>query len=302
MVIMKQINGYIDINKMLREIGIIDTSIEELNNTVNLISIKKNGIVFSFIYNGKEYFYKYNENTALYSELVAEELAKDFGIDHVNYHLALFDNHRGCISESYKKDNADYIFGSDLLYECYNYMTENRSIEVFNNLESIWDALEYRYANDPNKNKIISNLMSQIINMFIFDIIICNYDRHSDNWEIMESDNEIKLAPIYDNEGILITSDKNAYFSMTLEEKTHSMLWKTIADFQKVSSSKFTDLIKEKLWIISEKNLIDIFTRIENKTGIPMPDIYKKYYLEEYQNHKNRIEKTLTDNNDIRKR
>ena len=33
-----------------------------------------------------------------------------------------------------------------------------------------------------------------------------------------------------------------------------------------------------------------------------MPDIYKKYYLEEYQNHKNRIEKTLTDNNDIRKR
>lgn len=80
------------------------------------------------------------------------------------------------------------------------------------------------------------------------------------------------------------------------------MLWKTIADFQKVSSSKFTDLIKEKLWIISEKNLIDIFTRIENKTGIPMPDIYKKYYLEEYQNHKNRIEKTLTDNNDIRKR
>lgn len=299
---MKQINGYIDVNKMLREIGIIDTSIDELNNTVNLISIKKNGIVFSFRYSGKEYFYKYNENTALYSELVAEELAQDFGIDHVNYYLALFDNHQGYISESYKKDNADYVFGSDLLYECYGYMTENRNIEEFNNLESIWDALEYRYANDPNKNQIISNLMSQIVNMFIFDIIICNYDRHSDNWEIMESADEIKLAPIYDNEGILTTSGRNAFVSMTLEEKTHGILWKAISDFQKISSSEFTDIIKEKLWIIGEENLINIFTRIENKTGVAMPDIYKKYYLEEYKNHKNRIEKALTDNKDIRKR
>lgn len=238
---------------MLREIGITDTSINELNNTINLISIKKTGIVFSFRYNDKEYFYKYNENTALYNELVAEELAQDFGIDHVNYDLALFDNHQGYISESYKKDNVDYIFGSDLLYECYGYMTENRNIEEFNNLKSIWDALEYRYANNPNKNQIISDLMNQIVNMFIFDIIICNYDRHSDNWEIIESDNEIKLAPIYDNEGILVTNDNNALVSMLLEEKVHGILWKAISDFQKVSSSEFTDLIKEKLWIISEE-------------------------------------------------
>lgn len=289
-------------DKMLSEIGITDTSINELNNTINLISIKKTGIVFSFRYNDKEYFYKYNENTALYNELVAEELAQDFGIDHVNYYLALFDNHQGYISESYKKDNVDYIFGSDLLYECYGYMTENRNIEEFNNLESIWDALEYRYANNPNKNQIISDLMNQIVNMFIFDIIICNYDRHSNNWEIIESDNEIKLAPIYDNEGILVTNDNNALVSMLLEEKVHGILWKAISDFQKVSSSEFTDLIKEKLWIISEENLNNVFTRIESKTGVAMPDIYKKYYLEEYKNHKNRIEKALTDNKDIRKR
>lgn len=299
---MKQTNGYIDVNEMLSEIGVTDTSIEKLNDKTNLISIKKNGIVFSFEYEGKEYFYKYNDNIALYNELVAEELAQDFGIDHVNYYLAIFDNHQGYISESYKKDNVDYIFGSDLLYECYGYMTENRNIEEFNNLESIWDALEYHYANNPNKNQIISNLMSQIVNMFIFDIIICNYDRHSDNWEIMETANEIKLAPIYDNEGMLKASGKTAFVSMTLEEKIHTILWKTIADFQKVSSSEFSDIIKEKLWIISEENLINIFTRIENKTGIPMSDIYKKYYLQEYKSHKNRIEKALTDNKDIRKR
>lgn len=299
---MEKKNGYIDVNNMLSEIGITDTSINELNNTINLISIKETGIVFSFRYNDKEYFYKYNENTALYNELVAEELAQDFGIDHVNYYLALFDNHQGYISESYKKDNVDYIFGSDLLYECYGYMTENRNIEEFNNLESIWDALEYRYANNPNKNQIISDLMNQIVNMFIFDIIICNYDRHSNNWEIIESDNEIKLAPIYDNEGILVTNDNNALVSMLLEEKVHGILWKAISDFQKVSSSEFTDLIKEKLWIISEENLNNVFTRIENKTGVAMLDIYKKYYLEEYKNHKNRIEKALTDNKDIRKR
>ncbi|MCI5967653.1 MAG: HipA domain-containing protein [Tenericutes bacterium] len=301
---MKQINGYIDVNEMLREIGVTDTSLDELKNTdkINLIFQSSTGITFSFKYEGKEYFYKYNETAALYSELVAEELAQDFGIDHVNYYLALFDNHRGCISESYKKANVDYTLGSELLSECYYYMTENRNIEEFNNLEAIWDALEYRYANNPNKDQIISDLMNQIVNMFIFDIIICNYDRHSDNWEIMESSDEIKLSPIYDNEGILTTSGKNAFVSMGLEEKTYSMIWKTIADFQKVSSSEFSDIIKEKLWIISEENLINIFTRIENKTGIPMSDIYKKYYLQEYKSHKNRIEKALTDNKDIRKR
>ena len=57
MVIMKQINGYIDVNEMLREIGVTDTSLDELKNTdkINLIFQSSTGITFSFKYEGKEY-------------------------------------------------------------------------------------------------------------------------------------------------------------------------------------------------------------------------------------------------------
>jgi len=43
-----------------------------------------------------------------------------------------------------------------------------------------------------------------LINMFIFDIITSQGDRHADNWSIIKNnkDNSIRLCPLYDNSGI----------------------------------------------------------------------------------------------------
>lgn len=305
---MKKIDGYIDINDILNSIGITDTSLDNLRCKVKVISMGPNGIVFSFNYHGEQYFYKYNEKIIPYSELIAEELAYDFGLECASYSLAELNGKKGVISHSYNEKNTNYISGSDILLNSYseklklNDSYKEFEIENYNNLEAIWDALEKRYYNNPNRSKIVSKLMYQIINMFIFDIIICNYDRHSDNWKIMESNSEISLAPIYDNEGILITKDDNALVSITLDNKNRSFLWDNLIYFLGVSSDEFSDIIRNKLWIISEENINKIFSKVEAKTGTIISDDYKKYYLEGYNNHRQKLEMYLNTNENKRRR
>ncbi len=71
------------------------------------------------------------------------------------------------------------------------------------------------------------------------------------------------------------------------------MLYKSIQQFQNVSSDEYSSIIKEKLWIISNDNLKSVFERIENKIGYIIPPKYKEVYLSAYAKHKDRLEKLL---------
>lgn len=75
---MERKNGYIDLDKLFSE---NDTDISFLNFTSEYIN-------FNFKINNQEYFFKYKKNISPYSELIAAELANDFGIKHVDYDLA----------------------------------------------------------------------------------------------------------------------------------------------------------------------------------------------------------------------
>lgn len=289
---MRRIEGYIDVNEMLKD-NIISLDEKQLN-TINYKGSCNTKIKFLFKYNNEEYFYKYKYNSIPYNELVASELLEDFGLPHVEYDLAIFNDCKGVISKNYKDKDFKYIPGEDILND---FKKDNFFVEHYNNLDDIWDALEYRYKNHPNKREIISNIMNKIVKLYIFDIIACQSDRHSLNWEIKENNDTIDLAPIYDNEQILFKSGKNSFISITVEQYFHEMLFKSIEKFQKVSAEKYIEFLKESLWIISAENLKSIFKRIENKTGYPMPDNYKNYYLSGYQNHREEIEKFLNDCN-----
>lgn len=292
---MRRKEGFIDVDKMLHDIGVDTTNFDEIIDE-ELITVIKNDrlanrrFVFSFEYDGEKYFYKYNWIGIPYNELVAEELLKDFGISCVSYDLAVCSGKKGNISKTFKKEKAIYIDGEEILS---NFWSNDKYIETHNNLEDIWDALEYRYDNYPNKRKIIEKLMKKIVNIFVFDIISCQYDRHSVNWQIMESDDEIDIAPLYDNEGILTTSGKTPFISLTITDQERGILWPEINEFQAVSSEDYINLIKDKIWIISDENLESVFKKIEDKTGYPMPKHIKEYYLKGYQGHRKRLEKII---------
>lgn len=292
---MERIEGFIDIGKILEEKGINLSDIKEKIKIKNPDIIKieygpKEEIILNFLHNGENYFYKYNWKIIPYSELVACELAKDFGLSCCEYDLAILDGRKGVISKNFKKENTTYTRAENILTEFWH---DDRFIEEHNNLEDIWDALEYRYQNHPNKREVIENLMNKIVSISIFDIIVCNYDRHTSNWGIMENNEIIDIAPLYDNERILSTSGKDSFISLTMEDVFRGHLLSNLRMFNKVSTENYIDFIKSKMWIISEENLKSVFTRIEEKTSYPMKDSAKEYYLKEYESHRKRLEKIL---------
>lgn len=285
--------GYIDVDKMLKEIGINDVNMSKLIHEfrINILTNVGSKKLLSFNYNGKTYFYKYGKYNDPYNELVAEELAKDFGIRCITYDLAILNGIKGVISENYKEQNANYILGERLLGNYYN--DADGDLEKYNNLKAIQFALEYRYQNHPNKNQIISNLMRQVVDIFLFDIIVCQYDRNSKNWELVENGECISIGPLFDNEGILNSNHETLFVALTLEEKSYDILWNVLEQFKMDISEEFINIIKEKLWIISEENLYKVFGRIENKTGYPMPEERKNFYVSNYRKHKKRLEEVL---------
>ncbi len=80
-----------------------------------------------------------------------------------------------------------------------------------NNLYDIWSVLTiYAKINDVDLN--IEKFMNDLIDMFVFDIITSQGDRHADNWSIIKNnkDNSIRLCPLYDNSGICCLNREKA--------------------------------------------------------------------------------------------
>lgn len=299
---MTRVEGYLDIEAMLKEIGIEDTSSFGLSNSplIENYHFDFRSLFFSFVYHGNTYFYKHARvNGATldpYGELVAEELAHDFGIPCAEYDLAVLGNRYGVISKDFRKPGVRYVLGEEIFSNFLNYydpdLEEGSSMvsQIPENiLDDIWDELEMRYHGN---RQIVSHLMKRIVDIYLFDIISCQIDRHERNWQIMESLDGVDIAPLYDNGRILLDTDEEAEVCLGIESVTEK-LFDSIQKFLKVSSEEFSSIIMDKLWIIGEENLHSIFGRIEKKTGYPMPYTEKRFYLRSYLDHKRGLEEIL---------
>lgn len=296
-------NGYINISEILELPPV--TSFEELieslknNNKVTIKSIStSNGntqLVFSFKYQETEYFYKYDcprepFKISPYNELVVGEIADDLLIPHVDYALATISDFEGLISKNFQQDNVKYISGKEFLMNNHP-LGKTENIANLNNLEEIWIALENHYNLNPKYQSTISEVMKKIVNMFIFDIITGQVDRGDSNWWLIEYPNgTLDLQPLFDNIRILVLHHQLATerypevskILLTVNQETSRFFEDNLEEFLKVSDKVFNHILFNSLWTISPENLQKIFTRIENKTGYPMPDELKQFYLKEF--------------------
>ena len=165
--------------------------------------------IYNFKMDNDTYYFKEVPNRELVMEMISKSIAFLLGIPYLEESIAILNDKYGLLSESYLKDD-DKSYNLHSLIE--NYFCENndeeelldyRKLASLNNLEDIWFALEDRYE---DKN-IVKNLMDGITNIFMFDLLIGESDRTLRNIEIIESDNGITLAPLYDTSSIL--SDKS---------------------------------------------------------------------------------------------
>lgn len=280
--------------------------------------IKKENINIScdgrIIYDNKEYYLKdirENINT-LYCELIADKLLNKLNLPHVNYYLAEFFGKAYLISNSFKKEDENYVSGYKILDEYKDALNSNLDINDMNNLETIWNALEYRYTKMFEKSKareIVSKLMNQLTTLFSFDIVVANDDRHQSNWMISENKENININTIFDNEYMLnFYLDKENLNSFALgiypEDTEHFINYvDVIKKYIRDSSSEFIN----KLIMVYNTLSIDVFLQcikeVEEEFHFIIPsenrqliiNSYKKHYellgqiLNDYQLHPSRL-------------
>ena len=282
---MRRIEGFIDLNRMLtkKEIKLYDHDYDFIPSRVSSFIDDNNDI----------YFFKESMMSEPYNELLAEELLKDFNLPHAEYDLAIYGNRKGVITKSFIDKNKKYYFGENIIKD-YNKALNKEFDVTDNNLENIWDALEYKYRDNPNKEIIVSHLMNQIVDMYIFDILTGNCDRYYWNYQIEEGKEGINIAPIYDSEAIMINTNNPSFFvAGDIDKNNKPNLYEELEKFISYSESSYIDRIKDKLWIISGKNIDSVLERVEKKIGYEIPDELAVEYIKGFLEHKEKLEELL---------
>lgn len=242
--------------------------------------------------NGEEYYFKPTRHA--YNEIIAYYGAKYFGIDACYYDLAMLNNEKGVISKSLRNPKIKLVSGDCILdnylkksydeLEKIGFSNKNLSEDVMcddiNNLEVIYNALLCKYGNKID----IESVMNEFVLMYLFDILFCNVDRHAGNWMLLESCNDIKLAPLLDNELIL----KYDVFSGDVALKvnfndSYSTSGESLRVFLNVYPLEYFKLIEERFLLVAE-NFIKIMNLVEEQIGSKMPleirnNLVSKFYI-----------------------
>lgn len=212
------------------------------------------GIVF--IYNGTKYYYKRaNSLDNLYNELIAEKIAKKIGIPCCEYNLAEYFDNLGVISKMI--DNNKYHSMGELLNNYYNNQIGK------NNIKSINKMLINSFSKE-----IADRLKEELLRIFLFDALIGNCDRNSDNYGLILDDNP-RFAPLFDNENML--SDYAIYqgnYTLEIDDEDYNNVHENLL-YKLLNQNDYAKyLLKELLPVISVESLEEIFNELERENDI----------------------------------
>lgn len=272
-------------NTIRDDFGAVDLDLLYKDNQIKVIKpfLGSHAIIE---YQNSIYYLKYIKSLyTLYNEMLAEFLAEDYGINVTYSDIFTYDGNYGMMSKEIKNNNDLYIPMTDIIEDHQN------------NLEDIWYGLCKKY-NDQN---IVEQLMEQIVNLFIFDVLLSNSDRHISNYGLIKNDKTISLAPIFDNEYIL--SSLEGYYSLGIDSNDYrnDQGIHFLLKFIEISDSRYIKLIKSKLWIISKENVLRTIERIEKRIGSSMQQNIKDEIIYKFNSHRQVINNILNKYNKEKK-
>lgn len=248
----------------------------------------------TFFYDNKKYFFKKCKSIEEeYNELIAEEIALQLGIPCAHYDLASYNDFIGTISENFIESEDKYTTMEQILKQAFG----EKGIEKYNNLEDIWIALSHIYKN----SETVRVLMSELINIFIFDILIGNIDRHIENTGIVENEYGIHFAKVFDNEKMLSDGSINSgIYSIGIDRSDYHPTidgynYNLLGKFLDYSSNVYKEYIDKKLEIISEDNIEEILNRVEERTNAKIQPNIREGIKTKFKMNFCMIEQTLSD-------
>lgn len=206
------------------------------------------------IYDKELYYLKMcNKVRNIYNELIAEEIAHDYGIDVAIVDLFEYNDDLGIMSKSIYPLSKNIVHLSEYI--------ENSC----NNLEDIWYKFDELFD-----NKTTLRLMDKLVDIFLFDVLIGNVDRHADNLSLIIDENGVNFLPLYDNENMLASDSINCgFYTLGVDYKdfNSNAEYNILEKFLSYSDYMYLDKLQSKLWIIEEDNFEKILKRVENKIG-----------------------------------
>ncbi len=209
-------------------------------------------------------FPKSDETFEHFSEKISCELARIIGVESAKIDLGTYEGTLGSISYLINDKSKESLIEGVTLISKYrkNYDTfklMDLDLNEYYSFEMILESIE-PYGLKNNFFKVI-----------VFDYIIGNSDRHHSNWGILESNNEIRFCPIYDNGSSLCCYVKesdikskindNQWFNSIVGSKS-----KSIIRLDKTKKSKPTH--KEVVQYLSEnyyKDTVDFVINIKER-------------------------------------
>ncbi len=245
--------------------------------------ISKDAKHLEFMYMGEKYYMKKCPNIkGLYNELIALELANDYGIKCTYNDIVFYNDDYYIISLDVRIDGSMYIPTEEIL-----------PTDRENDLEDIWFHLEQKYENP----QLVARLMDEIVDVFLFDILIGNFDRHIENYGILIHHDDISLAPLFDN-GEMLSSFAvyDGEFAMGIDIHDYSDFHEEeslLHKFLRVSDRAYAERLSNKLSIISNDNMEDVIRRVELKIKHPMNTFIKQNIIKMMEDNRQSIINTL---------
>lgn len=297
-------NGYLDLDQYF-----LDTY-----NEMNLKILIRRGIVkennyklYEFKTEKANYYFKLSTHEEAIKELLANKMLDFVGYEHVDYDMAKFNGMYGVITKDFKKENCEYYSGDNLIEENYRYIdpkAKKINYLKYNNLEAIWDLLEVKYGQNPNKKNIIKNVMQKISEKFLFDIIINQSDGDSHNWMIEENESFTTLAPIYDNQKMLKSEEINDEYNTNIKVNETDEEYnnkKQLELFLSYSSSYFRHEFERLMNYLTPGSVKYMFNDIEALIDFKIDNKIKNRILSLYACNYNELLNILANENTIKR-
>ena len=135
-----------------------------------------------------------------WAEKIACEIAKQMRIVTPRVELALFEGLPGSITENFTKDGYELFHGNQILagFEP-GYVADQRWSQKDHTIGRIFEAIGDTFEDQEGAKKSVD----QMTGYLVLDALICNVDRHHENWGILRKSTPDgrrgRLAPSFDH-------------------------------------------------------------------------------------------------------
>ena len=134
---------------------------------------------------GRSYYFKSSSISPNYpfefwSEIVASQLGEMLYLPVLRYDIAIFNGKIGCLSESMNSEQNTLTSGYNYIKQFYPDFQQD--YKKNHTIERIFGTLRKMHLDDYSIN---------VIAMVLFDCIIGNTDRHSENWALLQYNHQI---------------------------------------------------------------------------------------------------------------